>query len=187
MVIGITGRAGVGKSYLSAHLPASQYTCLELDIVGHEVLRLPAIIDQIITLFGPDMCRDGQIDRQLLGGLVFGDAAALHQLNRLVHPYINTYVREFSYSRLTHFVIVGALIDQIGLADFCDCMIHIDAEDHDLYESGSNPDRLRAIHGHQISRSDYHAQADHTFLNTFSTNTRDDWLRFFSDQINNQV
>ncbi len=171
MIIGVTGRAGVGKSYLSSQL--TDYQVIELDTVGHHVLRQPTIIQALVNLFGPTILRDGQIDRKTLGERVFSDPTALHQLNTLVHPHIFQSVKD----RLTHqdYVIVGALIHDIGLHTLCDTMVCVQASDHDIYRHAQDANRIKSIHLNQRSDRDYLDLADYSFHNYFDTETLRSW------------
>lgn len=82
----VTGPIGAGKSTLSALLAQRGAAVVDADLLGHEVLRDPAIIQQIAKDFGPQCVVDGQVDRQCLGALVFADDQAMGRLNDLIHP-----------------------------------------------------------------------------------------------------
>ena len=90
-VIGIAGRIGSGKSTLCRIL-ADRYCCviIDADAIGHTVLASDAGIRQaVVARFGSEILdRRGRIDRPRLARIVFDDAAALNDLNRIIHPWI---------------------------------------------------------------------------------------------------
>ena len=78
---------------------------LDADEAAHDVYEPggPAF-DAVIREFGPEYVRDGRIDRNRLGELVFNDEAARHRLNAIVHPQ----VREWMAARTAEAVERGA-------------------------------------------------------------------------------
>lgn len=44
--------------------------------------------EALVREFGPEVLRDGRIDRAWLGELVFHDVDARHRLNQIVHPLV---------------------------------------------------------------------------------------------------
>ena len=88
--VGLTGGIGSGKSTVSAQLASLGAVVVDADAVAREVVEpgtpgLAAVVDR----FGPGVVgRDGALDRPALGRVVFGDAAALRDLESLTHPAI---------------------------------------------------------------------------------------------------
>ena len=91
-VIGLSGGIGTGKSTVAAMLAERGAHVIDADRVGHDVYRPGTDGFQRVTeAFGTRVVApDGTIDRRALGGLVFGDPAALARLNAIVHPLIVT-------------------------------------------------------------------------------------------------
>ena len=48
--------------------------------------------DEVVTLFGDSILKDGNIDRKALGQLIFKDPKAKEQLENIIHPFVR---REF--------------------------------------------------------------------------------------------
>ena len=82
----VTGPAGAGKSLLVAWLAEQGAVVIDADGLGHELLARPAIQAAIRSTFGSEFVREGAVDRQALGQLVFSDPAQLQRLNALMHP-----------------------------------------------------------------------------------------------------
>jgi dephospho-CoA kinase len=95
-VIGLTGGIGSGKSTVAVYLAALGAKIIDLDKVGHEVIRLgePAY-ERVVREFGRGILGDsGEIDRQKLGSIVFINPQALMRLNHIVHPGIDKIVKD---------------------------------------------------------------------------------------------
>jgi dephospho-CoA kinase len=91
ILLGVTGGMGTGKTTLCRFLAQAEgWPILEADRCGHEVLSsVPEVASRVIERFGRGIVgADGSIDRARLGHIVFSDAQALRDLNRLVHPWI---------------------------------------------------------------------------------------------------
>jgi dephospho-CoA kinase len=74
MIIGITGKSGVGKNRYAEMLckinPA--LTHIDIDEIGHSVLAEPDVVDRVRKAFGNDVVNECVVDRKKLGELVFG-------------------------------------------------------------------------------------------------------------------
>lgn len=95
-VIGITGPIAAGKSTVDDLLrELGADPIIDADAVVHELYATsPALRAAIAATFGPQMQHpDGTIDRRALGARVFGDAAALQQLQDLVYPATRAAIR----------------------------------------------------------------------------------------------
>jgi len=92
-VIGLTGGVGSGKSTVAEMLRELGATVIDADQAAHEVYApgTPGF-DAVVAEFGADFVRDGAIDRQRLGALVFNDDAARLRLNAIVHPLVREWM-----------------------------------------------------------------------------------------------
>lgn len=89
-IAGLTGGLACGKSFVADALREMGCYVVEADALGHEVMQPggPAY-GAIVKQFGPGILRaEGSIDRSLLAGIVFTDAAELAKLNAIVHPAV---------------------------------------------------------------------------------------------------
>ncbi len=94
--IGLTGGIGSGKSTVSQILTDLGAFVIDADTVGHEIyLPGKAAWQQVTAAFGQDILAEDQtIDRKKLGAIVFSSAAALKQLNTIVHPIMFTEIEQ---------------------------------------------------------------------------------------------
>jgi len=96
VVIGLTGGICTGKSTVSGFLAELGAVIISADEIGHEALQpSSATWEQVVAAFGTDILKNGgEIDRQKLGGIVFKDAGAMSELNRIMHPAMHGVVEE---------------------------------------------------------------------------------------------
>ncbi|MFO7880960.1 MAG: dephospho-CoA kinase [Kosmotogaceae bacterium] len=126
-VVGLTGKAGSGKTMISKVLSNKGLVLHELDRIGHEILRKISP-DLLINNFGKNVLdKNGKINREKLGDIVFSDQVKLQQLNSMIHPKIYKEVKkQITFDRESDHLIDGALLFDIGLSDLCDYIIWID-------------------------------------------------------------
>jgi len=88
--VGITGSIASGKSTVARRMKDRGIPVIDLDKVGHEVLRKRHEgFEPVVAAFGEDILGpDGEIDRKKLGALVFAGPEARERLNRIMHPRI---------------------------------------------------------------------------------------------------
>jgi dephospho-CoA kinase len=90
----IVGGIGAGKSTVARALARGRGARLDVDRIGHGVLRLERVKQRLLATFPPDIVGpDGVVDRRRLGRLVFGNATRLRRLEAIVHPEIARRVR----------------------------------------------------------------------------------------------
>ncbi len=88
-VIGITGGIATGKSTAVAYLIEKGYPVIDADLLAREVVEPgSAGLAAVREAFGDDLVVNGELDRQRLGSIVFGDREKREMLNAIVHPLV---------------------------------------------------------------------------------------------------
>ncbi len=89
-VIGLTGNIATGKSTVAAMLARLGAYVIDADKLAHRAMRAGGKVHRrIVARFGQGiLAADGEIDRAKLGAIVFADAQALQDLERIVHPAV---------------------------------------------------------------------------------------------------
>ena len=126
VLIGLTGPIGCGKSTVARFLREIGGVVIDADELAREATKagaatLPAIRER----FGQDVFdSEGALDRAALAKIVFTDAQALVDLERIVHPAVRALVDERlagATSERVPFAVVEAIkLVEGGLADRCD-------------------------------------------------------------------
>lgn len=109
ILVGLTGGIGAGKSAVSLQLASHGAIVIDADVIVRE-LQLPGqqVFVDIVQRFGPEVVApSGHLDRAALAARVFGDAEALADLNRIVHPAVGReMMRRIDDQRSTTNVVV---------------------------------------------------------------------------------
>lgn len=88
MIIGITGGIACGKSTVSKMLEEFGATKIDVDAIGHQLLKKgEPEYDKIVELFGEGILDSSdEISRTKLGKIVFSCPKKRSQLNAIMHP-----------------------------------------------------------------------------------------------------
>lgn len=98
MIIGICGKSGSGKSTLAnqiVELTNNKSIHLDIDKVGHEVLLLPNVKEELVSSFGPSIIQEGIVDRKSLGEMVFNSRHKMKKLSDITWEYMQIEIDKF--------------------------------------------------------------------------------------------
>ena len=126
-VVGVGGAYCSGKSTVAQILIDAGYREINVDALGHQALA--DCRAEVVAEFGSAILgSDGSIERSALRARVFGDAAALRRLERILHPRMVAMAREIiGRTRDTPVVMHAALLFRMGLDALCDTVIWVRA------------------------------------------------------------
>jgi dephospho-CoA kinase len=125
VIIGLTGLYCAGKNQIALLLEKRGFAVLDVDKFGHEVIRSEA--PAIRQCFGDTIMAGNEIDRKLLGKLVFGNSEALSKLEAIIHPAVNTLTEKWISSQESPCVINAALLHKASVFSRLDALIVITA------------------------------------------------------------
>ncbi|MDE2970326.1 MAG: dephospho-CoA kinase [Chloroflexota bacterium] len=96
VVIGLTGGIGAGKSEVSRILAGHGAVIIDTALLGHEAYAAGSVPWRaVVKAFGRQiLLPDAQIDRKILGDIVFSDPEALETLNGIMRPAIRELIRQ---------------------------------------------------------------------------------------------
>lgn len=121
-VVGVTGYSGSGKTTVCGYLSNNGFCHINTDKLVHErVYTDPEVLKNLVSLFGGDVVKDGEVDRKALGNIVFSDKTAYNSLVTMLTPYIVTAVKKAVDLSDGEFVCVDApQLFQYRLESICD-------------------------------------------------------------------
>lgn len=127
--IGITGGTGAGKTSVLQYLESLGAAVIDCDAVYHELLRSsPALKQELVERFG-DILTDGAVDTKRLGARVYGDEAAMVQLNGITHSYVYREVlcrlRAEKKDGRRIAAVDAALLLESGLGELCSRVVGV--------------------------------------------------------------
>lgn len=158
LVVGLTGSIGMGKSAVAAMLRREGVPVFDADAAVH-LLQGPggALLAAIEAAF-PGTTGSGGVDRQKLGAAVFGDAAALRRLERIVHPAVARERSRFARRhRSRKFIVFDIpLLFEKGGAESVDLIVVVSASPWQqrrrvLARPGMTPGKFRHIRSLQLA------------------------------------
>ena len=131
--VGLTGNIASGKTAVAARLAALGARVLDADTFAREAVapRTPGLA-AVAARFGPGViAADGSLDRAALGRLVFRDAAARADLERIIHPEVAARrAAALADARRDGIAIAVSdvpLLYETGLDRECDLVVVVDA------------------------------------------------------------
>jgi dephospho-CoA kinase len=88
MFVGLTGGLGAGKSEALRLLGELGAATLSTDAVVHDLLGGDDLRDEIVARLGPEVVREGRLDRARIAERVFGDEEARAWLEGVLWPRV---------------------------------------------------------------------------------------------------
>jgi dephospho-CoA kinase len=168
-VIGLTGSIAMGKSTAADMLRRRGIAVYDSDARVHRMLARGGRAVPAIAKRFPGVVRDGAVDRAALGGIVFGDPAALKALEAIVHPLVRQdQARFLRAQRRRHAPVVVLdvpLLFEAGTDRLCDAALVVSApawlqRQRVLRRPGMTRERLAGILAKQMPDAEKRRRAD---------------------------
>ena len=125
MILGITGPTGSGKTTLLSMIERSGGLILDCDDIYHELLATDTHLLTAIANRFPGVVKGGRLDRKALGAVVFADADALQDLNRITHSAVKEEVLRRLEAAPALVAIDAIGLFEGGLASLCDTTVAV--------------------------------------------------------------
>ena len=120
-IIGLTGGIATGKTTVANYLAQTHnLPVLDADIYAREAVATGSpIFKQIVQRYGTEiLLRDGDLNRQKLGEIIFNDRAERLWLENLIHPYVQQrFTEAISESKSETLVLVVPLLFEAQMTD----------------------------------------------------------------------
>jgi dephospho-CoA kinase len=128
--VGLTGGIASGKSEVARRLAAQGAVVIDADVIAREVVQPGTTgLAEVVGVFGSGvLARDGTLNRDRLGEIVFSDTALRAKLNAIVHPRVGERIRELEKTVPPGAIVVEdiPLIAESDMADFFDLVVVVD-------------------------------------------------------------
>jgi len=166
VTIAVTGPLASGKSTFVEVLGDLGAETLSADEVVHDLLAGDQeTIDAVMRRFGEGLRGERGIDRKVLGREVFGDAEALRDLEKMLHPRVREETeRRAAESGADVFVAEIPLLFEGGRDDQFDYTVAVTTPDERrrawAEERGMEEEQRRAIEDRQLSGEEKARRAD---------------------------
>ena len=179
IVFGLTGNTGTGKTTVADALRRRGIPVVDADQIAREIVHSgETALEEIVSAFGDEyLDDDGELRRQKLGRLIFGDKEARAKLEAITHPRIALRARdqldEYTASGETMAVYDSAILVETGLAKAFSALVVVYAEpdeqlDRIMTRDGlSRRDAQQRVNA-QLSLSEKMRLADYVVENTGS-------------------
>ena len=125
--VAITGGIATGKSSILQYIMMKGYVVYSSDSLAHDVLRNEGK-EAVLCEFGRSILGDnGEINRSLLGKIVFNDLDKLNKLNMIIHPYVKQRIEKIIKANpdLDIIFFEVPLLFEAGMEDMFDVSINI--------------------------------------------------------------
>ena len=181
-IIGLTGGAGCGKSYVAGVI-MKNFPILHIstdDISRKQMRPGEAVYDAVVAEFGPGIVKeDKTIDRAGLASIVFSDPEKLKILNGITHPAVFTelqrifkivedglvlspiFDRPIPYKAV---LVETAILKEAGYCDICDAVWYVYAPEEQritrlMQQRGYTRERCLETLSNQASDEEFRSYA----------------------------
>jgi dephospho-CoA kinase len=155
ITIGLIGGVASGKSTVAQQFVDCGAVILDADRVGHEVLREPAVIEQLVARWGPQILTTAsEISRSAVAKIVFAPSGEAERqfLNSVTHPRIAArlaaQLEELRQTKCPAAVLDAALLLEAGWDRLCDQVVFVDAPQEQRFARA----RSRGWDGGELAR-----------------------------------
>lgn len=171
MIIGISGRSGTGKSYVSEIL-ANKLDLIHVNIdkISHEVLELPETIRFLKSEFGENVFEDGVLNRKTLGKIVFYNGEKLDLLNNFCQSQIEKKLDKIIASSTKPIILDYALLWKLKQFNKCDIKILFKSDFETRFERVAKRENITKEYfkARDNSLNEPNLRFDYTFTNITS-------------------
>ena len=95
LIVALTGGIGAGKSQVAKYFHQLGSYVFDADLLARAAIERGSTgFDEVVTTFGDEVLKDGDVDRRKLGEIIFADPTAKAKLESIVHPEVQRLFEE---------------------------------------------------------------------------------------------
>ncbi len=172
LIVGLTGGIGAGKSTVANMFAQLGALVVDADQLARQAIEPGSIgFDEVVAEFSFKVVKNGDIDRQKLGSIVFKDSEKRKNLEAIIHPKVQEMLAE-KINRLDPgdiLVYEIPLLVETGAAPKFDYIITVEADIENrldrLFERGMDEDEAERRIAAQASQTEREAIANRVIIN----------------------
>lgn len=157
--VALCGGVGSGKSTVAKMFRDLGVPVIDADIIARE-LTIPGSpqFEKIVATFGSKIIKNHELDRALLGRIIFSDKRARMQLDGIMHPPIRRELKRCIEDIEAHYcIVVIPLLVETQMMDLVDYIVVVDCSEKTQIErivmrDGLNVDEAVKIVSVQATR-----------------------------------
>lgn len=162
-IIGLTGSIGMGKSTAAMMIKTMGVPVFDADEAVHRLMAPGGQAVKAISRRFPEAVGPNGVDRQMLGDLVFGNFAALSDLENILHPLVRRirklFLRTHALRRTRYVAMDVPLLFETGEEKNCDAVVVVTAPlflqyQRVLSRTGMTKEKLTSILSRQLPDCD---------------------------------
>lgn len=144
MIIGITGKSGVGKSTYARKLAEEHgFRAVHIDNIAHGIMNLQAFKAKLIDTFGDEVIKDGVVDRKYLGDLVFENRHLYKEMSDLIWDMMKSRI-DYILSTHENVILDWILLPHTHYWKLCDKKILVVADESERKSRVMDRDNISA-------------------------------------------
>ena len=170
--VGITGGIGSGKSIVCQVFESLGVPVFNADNAARYLMEHDAVIKQgVIDTLGPDVYRNGKLDKGKISTAIFNAPEKLTQFNALIHPATIAYSRAWMQQQTTPYVLKeAAILFESGTDKELDYIIGVAAPQElrikrVIARSGHTREKVLAIIASQMDENEKMARCNSIITN----------------------
>jgi dephospho-CoA kinase len=190
--VGLTGGIGAGKSEALAAFERLGAATLSTDQVTHDLLGDDQVREALVDRWGEEVAPNGEVDRERVGQIVFGDRAELDWLESVMHPRVGIHVLEWRQNLgpdVEVAVVEVPLLFEAAMEDAFDATVAVVADDgvRDARLRERGQAGLEGREDRQLDQADKERRADHVIRNDASLEELESMVSQLMDQLRSEA
>ena len=142
MIIGITGKSGVGKTtYADKIAKENGFRVVHIDKISHGIMNLAAIKARLVDMFGDEVVKNGAVDRKYLGDLIFTNRHMYKEMSDLIWDMMKQRI-DYILSTHENVILDWILLPHSHYWKMCDKRILIIADEEQRKEMVMKRDNI---------------------------------------------